>query len=334
MSLTTNRFNQTTFSNLQGTYNLLKDKNIQLNAEHKSIPGWQQPGGVLPWVTKKIDMLLGDQQLILDDNGNATLNGKALEKEKPFTTKDGSVLKWNGTELIAENTNNGEYNMKFTVNTLKDANGQDVRYIDTDLSSTAKGVNSDGVMPTGILGEGFDADAEVRLALKKAQASYLLSEADKLEASAKVKAGESQVADETAKTAKALAQTKASDADFAQFEANKAFVAASDADSNARAAAALAALPNAPEETKVAAATAQATADRKRIEANEAQSKADKLLTEATVAEADAVSKDGLALIAKSEADRASAEAIKVRTEADKAQAEVRAEEAKATAKQ
>ncbi|MFN7310412.1 MAG: hypothetical protein ACK5T0_03490 [Vampirovibrionales bacterium] len=306
----------------EGTYNLLKDKNIQLNAEHKSVPGWQAPGGVLPWVTKKVDMLIGDQQLVLDDSGNATLNGKALEKDKPFTTKDGSVLKWNGTELTAENVNNGEYNMKFAVNTAKDNNGQDVSYIDTDVSTTAKGVNSDGVMPSGILGEGFDADNEVRIALKNAQATYLVSEADKLEATAKVKVGESQVAEETAKTTKAFAQQKVSDADLAQFEANKAFVAASDADTAARSAVALAALPNATEATKTAATNAQAIATQKRAEATALQAKADQADADAKTAQADSVAKDALAVTAKADADKATADATAARAAADQAKAE------------
>ncbi len=300
----------------EGTYNLLKDKNIQLNAEHKSIPQWQA-GGVVPWVTKKIDMLIGDQQLVLDDTGNATLNGKALEKDKPFTTKDGSVLKWNGTELTAENVNNGEYNMKFAVTKYKDANGQDVNCIDTDISSTAKGVNSDGVLASGILGEGFDSDGVARTALKNAQATYLVSEADKLEATAKVKVGESQVANEAAKTAKALAQSKQQEASFAQLEANTALNVATDAESASRSADQASASATTNASTLAAASTAAATAAAQPNASAAVKAAASSAATAATNAAQEATRLKTVADQAKANAEQKRTEATNLQAKAD-----------------
>ncbi|MFN9690893.1 MAG: hypothetical protein ACK551_02195 [Vampirovibrionales bacterium] len=154
----------------KGTFNLLTDKGVVLNAQHKALP--KDKKGNVPWVTGRIDLKLGNEDVILDDKGKPTLNGKALEKDKPITTKDGTVVKWNGSKLETTNVNKGEYNMSFTLN--KNTKGKDKNnsYIDTDIRTTAKGVNSDGVMPKGILGEGFDADKDVRKSLKTDKDKY------------------------------------------------------------------------------------------------------------------------------------------------------------------
>ncbi len=171
----------------KGTYNLLTDKGVVLNAEHKE---WGDPAankdkGATPYVVGKVDLSLGDQKLALDDKGNATLNGKAIEKDKPVTATDGTVVKWDGNKLEAANANKGEYNMSFTLNKSTDEKGNNTSYIDTNITSTAKGVNSDGVMPTGILGEGFDADKNVRTELKHDQATYKVADGKTPEADAK-----------------------------------------------------------------------------------------------------------------------------------------------------
>jgi hypothetical protein len=171
----------------KGTYNLLTDKGVVLNAEHKE---WGDPAankdkGATPYVVGKVDLSLGDQKLALDDKGNATLNGKAIEKDKPVTATDGTVVKWDGNKLEAANANKGEYNMSFTLNKSTDEKGNNTSYIDTNITSTAKGVNSDGVMPTGILGEGFDADKNVRTELKQDQATYKVADGKTPEADAK-----------------------------------------------------------------------------------------------------------------------------------------------------
>ena len=159
----------------KGTYNLLTDKGVVLNVQHKALP--KDKKGKVTWVTGRIDLKLGNEDVILDDKGKPTLNGKALEKDKPITTKDGTVVKWNGSKLETTNVNKGEYNMSFTLN--KNTKGKDKNnsYIDTDIKTTAKGVNSDGVMPTGILGEGFDPDKDVRKSLKNDKAKYKVADA-------------------------------------------------------------------------------------------------------------------------------------------------------------
>jgi hypothetical protein len=138
-----------------GTYNLLKDKNIALSAEHKKYDNWAIE------VTNQINLALGTSNVVFNAYGVPTLNGQALEQGKLMTLPDGSSVNWNGTTLSVKNANFGEYNLDVT----RQQAGGGVNYLDTWINSTDKGVFSDGILPTGILGEGFDMDNLVRTKL-------------------------------------------------------------------------------------------------------------------------------------------------------------------------
>jgi hypothetical protein len=145
-----------------GTYNLLKDKNIALSAEHKKYDRWAIE------VTNQIDLALGSSNVVFNAYGTPTLNGQALEQGKLMTLPDGSSVNWDGRTLSVKNANFGEYNLDVT---RQDAGGG-VNYLDTWINSTDKGVFSDGILPTGILGEGFDMDNLVRTKLNFGQETY------------------------------------------------------------------------------------------------------------------------------------------------------------------
>ncbi len=145
-----------------GTYNLLKDKNIALSAEHKKYDNWAIE------VTNQIDLALGSSNVVFNAYGTPTLNGQALEQGKLMTLPDGSSVNWNGTILSVKNANFGEYNLDVT----RQQAGGGVNYLDTWINSTDKGVFSDGILPTGILGEGFDMDNIVRTKLNFGLENY------------------------------------------------------------------------------------------------------------------------------------------------------------------
>jgi hypothetical protein len=154
-----------------GTYNLLKDKNVALSAEHKKYDNWQIE------VTNQVNLALGDSNLVYNAYGEPTLNGVKLEIGKLMNLPDGSSVNWNGSTLSVTNANYGEYNLDMTVQTSghKNADGTNIKYLDTYVNSTDKGVFSDGVLPTGILGEGFDEDNLVRTKLNFGIESYKVS---------------------------------------------------------------------------------------------------------------------------------------------------------------
>jgi hypothetical protein len=151
-----------------GTFNLLKDKNIALSAEHRKYNTWAIE------VTNQVNMALGDSSLMYNAYGEPTLNGVKLEKGKIMNLPDGSSVNWNGSKLSVTNANYGEYNLDINLRTTghKNADGTNIKYLDTYVNSTNKGVFSDGIMPTGILGEGFDADNIVRTKLNFGLETY------------------------------------------------------------------------------------------------------------------------------------------------------------------
>jgi hypothetical protein len=152
-----------------GVFNLLTDKNISLNAQHKKYDQW----GIE--VTDQIGLRIPNSNINITFSayGTPQLNGKALEtgeKKLPDQTK----ISWNGTTLSVTSGDSGEYNVSVAIVTTehKNADGSPVKYLDTDLSTKGNGVGNDGVMPSGILGEGFDDDGEARTALKKDLSTY------------------------------------------------------------------------------------------------------------------------------------------------------------------
>jgi hypothetical protein len=149
-----------------GTYNLLKDRGIELNATHKKYDAWRIE------VTDKVALNLSDVRLSLNSNGQLLVNGEAFTGTRTF--ENGTKLSFNGTRLTVNTGTGGEYDLAFNIVTTGQRNpdGTPVRYLDTDITSRERGVFSDGEMPTGILGEGFDDDGQVRTRLKYGLDTY------------------------------------------------------------------------------------------------------------------------------------------------------------------
>jgi hypothetical protein len=153
-----------------GIYNLLTDKNITLNVMHKKYDKWKIE------VTDQIGLRIPNADLTMSAYGVPQLNGKDLKKGSTTTLPDQTkiTLGRGGTTLKVTSGDSGEYNVSFYIVTTqhKNTDGKPIKYINTDVYTKTQGIASDGVMATGILGEGFDADSNVRTALKQALATY------------------------------------------------------------------------------------------------------------------------------------------------------------------
>jgi hypothetical protein len=161
--------------NEDGTLNLLKDKNIGVNATQKDIS--KAIGSDKPvFVTDAVDIDLGGQKLSMNANGEPMFNGKVLKKGDSVVAKDGTKISWDGKTLKADEANDNEYNLAVT----RDGIGKE-KWLDTTVTTTEKGVDSDGVDPTGVLGEGFDKDGDKRTELKREVVDYKEPEEAKLE---------------------------------------------------------------------------------------------------------------------------------------------------------
>ena len=151
-----------------GIYNLLIDKDITLNAKHKKYDQWKME------VTDEIGLRIPNADLTMSAYGVPQLNGKDLKKGSAITLSDQTKISWDGKSLNVTSGDSGEYNVAFSIVTTrhKNTDGKPIKYINTDVYTKAKGIASYGVMATGILGEGFDADSTVRKGLKQDLAVY------------------------------------------------------------------------------------------------------------------------------------------------------------------
>ncbi|MEB3318658.1 MAG: bluetail domain-containing putative surface protein [Cyanobacteriota bacterium] len=151
-----------------GIYNLLTDKDFTLYALHKKYRQWNID------VTDAIVLKLPDAELILGAYGRPQLNGAELQIGRATTLPSQTQFSWDGKTLNVAKGDSAEYNVSFSIVTAKHKHiaGTRIKYINTNIFTKSKGVASDGVMPTGILGEGFDADSTVRTALKQALVAY------------------------------------------------------------------------------------------------------------------------------------------------------------------
>ncbi len=151
-----------------GVFNLLTDRNISLNAQHKKYDQW----GIE--VTDQIGLRIPFANITFSAYGTPQLNGGVLESGKTIMLPDQTKISWDGTTLSVTSGDSGEYNVSISIVTTehKNADGSPVKYLDTDLSTKGNGVGNDGIMPSGILGEGFDDDNEARTALKKDLSTY------------------------------------------------------------------------------------------------------------------------------------------------------------------
>lgn len=153
-------------------YNILSDSNLEFNSKFKE---YTNPGTTVMGQTGiTVKGLDGTKSLISfnADSGTAFVDGSRLKDGQTVTLADGGAATLNGNKLTVE-TKEG-YKITQTIND-KDK----VKHINSDIETSDKGVNSDGVMPTGLLGETFDEDKDIRTSTDKQWATGAYASDDK-----------------------------------------------------------------------------------------------------------------------------------------------------------
>ena len=131
-----------------GTFNLLQDNDVALNAR---VDG---PAGSDKKYIKDVGVTVAGQQVEIRSDGSVVINGEDqdLSDGKPVILGNGSTITEKGNQVAVTSP---EYKMTFNTN-LHDAKNKNAEYISVKVDSGANGVNTDGVAPTGLLGETFD----------------------------------------------------------------------------------------------------------------------------------------------------------------------------------
>jgi hypothetical protein len=129
--------------NDHGIYNLLQDRGLNINGEMGPAAGEKS-------VITNVGMNVGGSQVQMLPNGSMVINGRPVQLENGQTLQlpDGSKISKKGNDITIQTS---EYDVKLTSR----AKGQ---YFDVAVKSKQQGVLADGVVPSGILGETFDAD--------------------------------------------------------------------------------------------------------------------------------------------------------------------------------
>lgn len=150
-----------------GIFQLLKDKDVFLNGVHKKYPQWDYE------VTDRIGLRVAGLNIEMGAYDAAPkINGASFKGEKILP--NGTKVAFDGTKLSVSTGDSGEYDFEIAIVHAehKNPDGSPIKYLDTDIRTKSKGVALDGVMPTGILGEGFDADDKARTQLNNPLDTY------------------------------------------------------------------------------------------------------------------------------------------------------------------
>lgn len=124
------------------TYNLLSDKNFQMNGTFES---WGSQGAT---VVGQVGINTGSDQVEINKDGKVMVNGQELKDGERFELADGGFVEKNGKNIKLES---GEWKVDFQ--TRGD-------HINMDISTD--NAIADGVKPHGLIGQTFDGDGEAR----------------------------------------------------------------------------------------------------------------------------------------------------------------------------
>ncbi len=137
--------------NERGIYNIIKDKNLVLNAK-------MDPGPNKTTVMTEAGLTLGSQTIHLKAANGEVLIGlanstttTALQNGQTVALDNGGSISRKGAIVKVDSP---EYKIQFDLDEVY----KGFKYLDIDIWSKAGGVMSDGVEPSGLLGETFDAD--------------------------------------------------------------------------------------------------------------------------------------------------------------------------------
>jgi hypothetical protein len=151
-----------------GFFQLLRDRTVTLNVEHRRYDQWAVD------VVDKVGLNLAGATIVMTSEGKVSVGQYEMQAGEILSLRDGSVLEFTGRVLkVATPQGSGEYDLTFTlVDSGQWNNGKRLQYIDSDVKTRGQGVGSDGFLPTGILGEGFDPNSTARNGLQRDVADY------------------------------------------------------------------------------------------------------------------------------------------------------------------
>ena len=154
-----------------GIYNVLNDKGINLNAKIVA-------GSGKATLISDAGLVVGNRTVDMKANGTVTIGyTDPAHKSSKITLADGQAVSLDNNSTISRmgdqlTINTGEYKMQVDLNRTY----QGVQYLNMDVWSKAGGVFSDGKMPSGLLGETFDAGAETQTGIRNNSAAYARSD--------------------------------------------------------------------------------------------------------------------------------------------------------------
>lgn len=154
-----------------GLFNVLKDTDLTVNARHI------QAGNQNLTVVGEVGVRVGSRTINLTPDGQVNLGSvfPTFAAEPPLQSGqtrilgDGATISRTGNVVNLETP---EYKVKFTLGQVF----ANTKHIDMDVWTKAGGVLSDGVAPTGLLGETFDADSVQQTAPKLSADAYRVSD--------------------------------------------------------------------------------------------------------------------------------------------------------------
>jgi len=152
-----------------GTWNLLKDRGINLNATTEKFSHWNLS------VTTKVGLDINGAGLTFNAAGQLTIAGETIHKGETVKLEDGTTVTFDGTSvLVNTDPTHAEYNLGFKlVDSDKDENGKRIFYIDSFAKPHAGGVLKDNIKPTDIW-EGFGEESpEAEKTLSQPESTFL-----------------------------------------------------------------------------------------------------------------------------------------------------------------
>jgi hypothetical protein len=144
----------------KGINNILTDKGVVLNESF-------QPNSQGVIFAKEAGLLLGNHQVDIQTNGQASVDGQTLADGANLTLDNGDTLSRTGNTIFAISP---EYKFRFNTDMMYQGT---TPYIDTRIDSTPAGVVADGVVPTGLLGETFHVGGAKQTGPAQSLSSYL-----------------------------------------------------------------------------------------------------------------------------------------------------------------
>jgi hypothetical protein len=151
-----------------GIYNVLQDKGLTVNAQTNKMAS--DPSAT---VMSEAGATVGSRTVHVTADGTTTVGYADPANSSTTILQDGQTMALDDGSSITKTGNNislttPEYNLQFS--TMQQYNGSN--FLDIDAWSKGQGVQADGVAPSGLLGETFDADNIPQTAPKLDSSAY------------------------------------------------------------------------------------------------------------------------------------------------------------------